>query len=149
MQAPCAAVTSTASSAETNRMATSRFSQMMRLASSSARAICSQDMSRARSIVEISVAHVKAGRRILEEAIERSREHVLSGVLLHMIERGASSRSRRSRRSPTASGADRMWTTSSSASIGVDDINRRTQPRPHPAPQRAVRMSKGWPPDVG
>ncbi len=75
-----------ASSAPTKRIDTSWLRHTTRLASSSAFAMASGSRHAAQSMVDSSVPRWKLTCPHLEQAHERRRQHVLPGVLLHVIE---------------------------------------------------------------
>ena len=75
-----------ASSAVANRIATGRSSQTMRLASSSAFAISDAGHFARQIDRRRELPHVEALGADAEQPIERRRQHVLAGVLLHVIE---------------------------------------------------------------
>ena len=122
---PSAAAALAASAVDTKRIETGRSSQTMRLASSTARSIVRRRRL-ARKVDRRDLrAHVEAHGPVVEEPIERRRQHVLPGVLLHVIEAarpvdlaGDASRLR-------ASGADSTWIDVVSVIDGLDDVDVR------------------------
>ena len=108
-------------SASAKRIATGRSSQTIRFASCSTRAISAAETLAGRSIVDEAEPRWKLSVRTLQQAIERGRQHVLPGVLLHVLEAPLPVESSRARRPAGARARPRGRFVPSS----LDDLDTR------------------------